>query len=178
MKLTITRLDKNGRYETTITRDDGVTFHVNGVAHAFAIPHDLAHFLVEKTLHLHHGFWGSIADGAVFPSMIYVGGRRKPKAAERSKMMLKANARPLTEAEVLVRIFNDAIEQGYGETSPVLRERLKERWASPGNQPREISQEKIAELYATYSGMLSAWRNLPVGGTLDILWPNGRPTRR
>jgi hypothetical protein len=44
MKLTITRLDEDGRYETMITRDDGVRFSVKGVAHTFAIPHDLAHF--------------------------------------------------------------------------------------------------------------------------------------
>jgi hypothetical protein len=59
MKVTIARLDENGRYETTIARDDGVTFRVKGVAHAFAIPHDLAHFLIEKTLRLNQGFWGS-----------------------------------------------------------------------------------------------------------------------
>ena len=164
MKLTITRLDEDGRYETMITRDDGVRFSVKGVAHTFAIPHDLAHFLVEKTLQLHHCFWGSIADGAVFPSMSYVAGRKKPKAAERSKALLKANARHLSEAEVLVRIFNDTIEQGHGQTSPVLYGRLKERWAAPGNQPREISQTKIAELYTSYSGTMSKWRNLSVGG--------------
>lgn len=178
MKLTIVRLDEDGRYETTITRDDGVTFRVKGVAHAFAIPHDLAHFLVETALHLHQGFWGSIAAGAVFPSMTYVGGRRKPKAAERSKTTLKANARPISEAEVLVRIFNDTIEQGHGQTSPVLRGRLKERWAPPGTQPREISPATIAELYVSYGEMLSKWRNLPVGGTLDVLWPNRDPARR
>jgi hypothetical protein len=178
MKLTIARLDENGRYETTITRDDGVTFRVKGVAHAFAIPHDLAHFLVEKALHLHQGFWGSIADGAVFPSMIYVEGRRKPKATERSKTTLKTNARTITEAEVLVRIFNDTIEQGHDQTAPVLRGRLKERWAPPGTKPREISPTTIAELYMSYSEMLSKWKNLPVGGTLDLLWPNREPARR
>jgi hypothetical protein len=30
-----------------ITRDDGVCFHVTGVGHMFAIPHDLAHLAVE-----------------------------------------------------------------------------------------------------------------------------------
>ncbi len=63
MKLTIKRLDRNGRYETMIKRDDGVSFHTNGVAHTFAIPHDLAHFLVEKALGLDQGFWGSVAMG-------------------------------------------------------------------------------------------------------------------
>ena len=120
MNLTITRLDQ-GKYETLITRDDGVSYRLKGVAHMFAIPHDLAHFVVEKTLRLQHGFWGNIADGAVFKSMDHLGGRRKPKAAERSQNVLKAHVTELNEAEALVRMFNDTIEQGYPESSPVLR---------------------------------------------------------
>jgi hypothetical protein len=172
MKVIIKRLDSDGRYETLIRRDDGVSFHIKGVAHRFAIPHDLAHFLVEQALGLRQGFWGSIADGAVFPSMTHLEGRRKPKAAERSGTVLKANARALTEAEVLVRIFNDAIEQGHTQTSPMLCGHLKERWAAPGSRPREISQANIAEIFAGYREMQSRWRNLPVGGTLELFWSN------
>jgi hypothetical protein len=170
MKLSVTRLDRDGRYQTLVTRDDGVTFRLQGVAHAFAIPHDLAHYVVEKILELDGGFWASIAEGAVFPSMTYVGGRRKPKAAERSKTVLKTNARPLNEAEVLVRIFNDTIEQGHGESSPVLRGRLKERWAPPGHPPRDIPSAKIAEVFAAHRDMLARWKDVPVGGTLELLW--------
>jgi hypothetical protein len=172
MKLAVTRLDADGRYETLLVRDDGVSFRVRGVAHKFAIPHDLAHFVVEKALHLHRGFWGSIADGAVFPSMSYVSGRRKPKAAERSSTLLKANAPQLNEAEVVVRIFNDTIEQGHRETSPVLRERLRQRWAPPGHRPREFSPAEISAVFAAYEEMRLAWKNLPVGNTFDVLWPD------
>ncbi len=69
----------------------------------FAIPHDLAHFLVEKTMRLHRGFFGNVADGAVFKSMTWLAGRRKPKAAERSAGLLKQTEAALNEAEVLVR---------------------------------------------------------------------------
>jgi len=170
MKLSITRLDRDGRYETLVTRDDGVTFRLLGVAHAFAIPHDLAHHVVERILGLDSGFWASVAAGAVFPSMSHVAGRRKPKADERSKAVLAANARPLNEAEVLVRIFNDTIEQGHGETSAVLLGRLKERWAPAGRQPRDIPPAKIAEVFAAYRDMLLRWKSVPVGGTLDLVW--------
>src|SRR5437588_10063747 len=126
MQLTVTRLEE-GRYETVVVRDDGVSYRVKGVAHMFAIPHDLAHFLVEQTLRLRHGFFGNVADGAVFKSMTHVEGRRKPKAAERSAALLKQNAAALNEAEVLVRIFNDTIEQGHAASSGVLERRLHER---------------------------------------------------
>jgi hypothetical protein len=111
--LTVTRLDER-RYETLIRRRDGVRLRVSGVGHMFAIPHDLAHLAIEGALGLRRGFWGSVAAGAVFESMSHLGGRRKPRAAARSNDLLKVNRGHLTEAEVLVRIFNDALEKGHG----------------------------------------------------------------
>lgn len=55
MDLLFTRLDER-RYESVITRRDGVCFRVNGVGHMFAIPHDLAHLAIEDALRLRHGF--------------------------------------------------------------------------------------------------------------------------
>jgi hypothetical protein len=169
MKLTVTRFDQ-GKYETVITRADGVSYSLKGVAHTFAIPHDLAHFLVEKTLRLDRGFWSNVADGAVFKTMSYLGGRRKPKAAERSEQLLKDNAAALNEAEVLVRILNDTIEQGHAETSPLLRERLGRRLARPGLQFRRFSDAEIREVYAAYADMLAKWKDLPVGGRMELRW--------
>ena len=169
MQLRVTRLEGN-RYETLIRRRDRVSFHVKGVAHMFAIPHDLAHFLVESVLRLDRGFWGSVADGAIFKSMSYVGGRRKPKAAERSQTVLKANAAGLTEAEILVRLFNDTIEQGHGEKSPRLRALLRGRWAPPGKPRRQFGEAEIAAVFAAYQDVLARWRELPVGSTLEFVW--------
>ena len=103
MKLSVTRLDNQGRYETTIVRDDGVRFMLRGPDCTFAMPHDIAHYVVEKELDLDYGFWGRVAAGGVFPSMSHVDGRRRPKAAERSRSMLKAHPERLSQAEVLVR---------------------------------------------------------------------------
>jgi hypothetical protein len=169
MKLTVTRLDQ-GRYETLVTRGDGVSYRLKGVAHAFAIPHDLAHFVVEKALRLDRGFWANVADGAVFKSMSYIAGRRKPKAAERSESLLKSNAAPLNEAEALVRIFNDTIEQGHDESSPLLQQRLQQRLARPGLAFRRFSAAEISDVYSAYRDMLSKWEKLAVGGRLDLQW--------
>ena len=87
MLLRFTRLDER-RYETVITRSDGVTYHVKGVGHMSSLPHDLAHFAVEQGLRITGGFWGSVADGAVFGSLTHVSGRRKPHAAERSNAVV------------------------------------------------------------------------------------------
>ena|SRR5215210_2785466 len=169
MHLSVTRLDAR-RYETLVRRADGVRYHLKGVGHMFAIPHDLAHLALEQALGLRHGFWGSVAEGAVFESMTHVGGRRKPHAAERSNAVLKANHGPLTEAEVLVRIFNDALEEGHRAGSAELRDRLRGgSWTPPGPPPRQLADAEVAAACAAWERMLHLWRHLEVGGTLEFV---------
>lgn len=177
MRMRLTRLDER-RYETVITRSDGVTYHVKGVGHMSAIPHDLAHFAIEQGLGIRQGFWGSVADGAVFGSLTHVGGRRKPRAAERSKQVLKANEGVLTETEILVGLFNQALEEGLGPESPELRERLRRyTWTPPGRTARQITDTEIAAACAGWRRMLELWQRLPVGGTLDLVWPEADHAR-
>lgn len=40
------------------------------------LPHDLYTFVIEAALHLEHGFWGCVADGATFRTL---GGKRTPQ---------------------------------------------------------------------------------------------------
>ena len=168
--MSLTRLDER-RYETVIRRRDGVGFRVTGVGHMFAIPHDLAHLAIEEALRLRRGFWGSVADGAVFESMSHLGGRRRPKAAARSKEVLKTNRAHLTEAEVLVRLFNDALEEGHGAESAELRRRLREhQWTPPGQRPRHFTDAEIDAACAAWERMLGLWRQLPIGGTVELDW--------
>jgi hypothetical protein len=172
MLMRLIRLDER-RYETVITRPDGVTYHVKGVGHMSAIPHDLAHFAIEQALRIRQGFWGSVADGAVFGSLTHVSGRRKPRAAERSKQVLKANKDHLTETEILVGLFNQALEEGLGPESPVLRERLRRYiWTPPGHQARQFTDAEIAAACAGWRRMLELWQQLPVGETLELVWPD------
>src|SRR5690606_5439894 len=170
MLLRLTRIDER-RYETEITRSDGVTYHVKGVGHMSAIPHDLAHFAIEQGLRIRGGFWGSVAQGAVFGSLTHVSGRRRPKAAERSEQILKANKGELTETEILVGLFNQALEEGLGPESGELRERLRRYvWTAPGRQPRQFTDEEIAAACSGWREMLESWGKLPIGGTLELVW--------
>ena len=168
MKLHVKRLDRDGRYETLVVRGDGVRFHVQGVAHAFAIPHDLAHYLVEKALKIEHGFWGLIARGAVFPTMRYLDGRRKPKAAERSAQLMKTHARDLVEAEVIVRIINDTFEQGYRDVplANAIARRVAERLPDWG----KIDRRTITAMHTDYKKLKSDWVNLPPQAVLIQDW--------
>jgi hypothetical protein len=182
--LTVTRLDER-RYKTVIQRRDGVCYHVKGVGHMFAIPHDMAHLAVEEPLGLNRGFWGSVADGAVFSTMTYLRGRRKPGAAERSRQVLKDNHGHIGEVEYLVRSFNDSLQQGHGADSAALRVRLRDnQWTAPGHTPRTFTDREITAVCAEWQRMLALWRELPVGGHLEFEWTlesashESRPRRR
>ncbi len=178
MQLQLTRLDAR-RYETLITRSDGVSFRVKGVGHMAAIPHDLAHFAVERGLGLHRGFWGSVAAGAVFASLEHVGGRRRPHAAERSRALLKENQGDLTETEILVGLFNQALEEGLAPDSPELRRRLKRYvWTAPGHAPRQFSDAEISAVCAAWHDMHARWTTLPIGGTMALAWPERNDQER
>jgi hypothetical protein len=170
MHLRLKRLDER-RYETLITRSDGVSYLVRGVGHMGVIPHDLAHFVVEQGLGIQQGFWGSVAAGALFGSLTYLSGRRRPQAERRSREVLKANKKVLTETEVLVGLFNDAFADGLGVGSPELRNRLtRYTWTPPGHQPRKITDAQIEAVCAGWEKVLRAWNELKVGDTLDIEW--------
>ena len=171
MHLRLRRLDER-RYETVITRSDGVTYHVKGVGHMGVIPHDLAHFVVERALGLRHGFWGSVAAGAVFGSLTYVSGRRRPHAAQRSKEVWKANEKALTEVEILVGLFDKAFADGLRADSPALRERLRRyTWTPPGQAPRQFTDDQVLAVCSGWDDMLRVWNRLAVGDTLDLDWP-------
>ena len=78
LEITFTRTGPRG-YETSVRRDR-VTFHLRGFDRPARLPHDLAHYQVERALGLRHGLWGSVAAGATFKSMTLVEGRRPPAA--------------------------------------------------------------------------------------------------
>jgi hypothetical protein len=99
MDIKVEKLDTR-RSQTVVTRDDRVTLRVPGFRPSAPLPHDLAHYVVEKKLGLRRGFWRSVADGAIFPKMTVLGGRQRPHARERSHALCKANSRSLTDVEV------------------------------------------------------------------------------
>jgi hypothetical protein len=171
MQLVFKRLDDR-HYETLITRSDGVRYLVRGIGHMAAIPHDLAHFAIERALGIQRGFWGSVAEGAVFASLTHVSGRRRPHAAERSDQILKRNRDDLNATEILVGLFNQAMEEGLGPESPELRRRLQRYvWTPPGREPRRFTEPEVESACAGWHEMLELWRNLEVGGSVELEWP-------
>lgn len=106
MQIVATRVDVH-RY-STITERNGVQLRVPGYGFMRALHHDLAHFVVEGSLGLDQGFWGSVADGAEFAGMEKIKGRRQIGATrpfaleggEQSGPRPRRNARAPSNAEL------------------------------------------------------------------------------
>src|SRR5437764_8209351 len=101
MEIVMTRTAE-GRSTTRVRRDDGVVLELPSYVPLHRLPHDLAHFVVERTLGLTWGFWGSIAAGAIFGGTEVVPRRRTARIEERSRQVLKDASSRVTEAEAVV----------------------------------------------------------------------------
>src|SRR5688500_7917262 len=92
VRITFERMPDRRPVETLVERDDGVVFRMRGAGGGADLPHDLVHALVEQSLQVTDGIWGSVADGVVWKSMRHVSGRQPPHAAERSEWLKKERA--------------------------------------------------------------------------------------
>jgi hypothetical protein len=77
MNITFTRSGEH-TYTTSALRDDGVMLEVPSYDRTSPLPHDLAHYVVERELGLNHGFWGCVAAGAIYAGIKVIAGRRRP----------------------------------------------------------------------------------------------------
>ena len=86
------------------------------------IPHDLAHFVVEATLGLEHGFWGLLAKGATFKT---VTGRRRTKPGEQ---LVHEHRQDLNVAEYLVNAHLSAWRTGKSTPVGPALDQIYARW--------------------------------------------------
>ena len=107
------------REPALVSRSDGVHLSVPVFGRLDPIPHDLAHFVLELELGLQDGFFGSIADGAIFGGMRVLSGRQPPHAGERSRLVMKANHYTILFSEILVDRVLRALKGETVGTNPM-----------------------------------------------------------
>lgn len=96
---------------------------IGGVA-GRGLPHDLAQFLVERELGHRYGFWGCLADGATFRSLVKSGRKRtRPGAAVIAEHVDDLDAAK-ADANLHVGIWRDG---GATPLGPLLTE-VRQRW--------------------------------------------------
>jgi hypothetical protein len=170
MEIRIEKLDAR-RSQSVVTRDDKVTLRVAGYGPSQPLPHDLAHYVVEKELGLRRGFWGSVADGAVFPGMAVLAGRQRPHARERSQTLCKANSRSLTDVEVIVGLMVDLVKSKVPVTSPYATKAVAR--CLTGGKDSELRAVTAANLERIDEGlgtMARRWADVKVGDALVVRW--------
>jgi hypothetical protein len=151
-------------------RDDGVSLRVRTPDRKFSPPHDLIHFVVEKGMHLERGFWGSVADGAKFASVDVIDGRQKPRANERSAQIIKANEAHLSEAEVIVGVFQKVLHEDLRPHQEVL-------WRFLRTSGRKVESDLLRP---TWDGLISfreQWEALALGQAIRLEWRSIRASK-
>jgi hypothetical protein len=169
MEITFTKTGARS-YEVVARRDDQVVIRVQTPDRPQGLPHDMAHYLVERGLGFERGFWGAVAAGAVFKGMQVVSGRRPPHAAARSKAIIKAEDHQLAAAELYVSVIQSvARERKEGDWAGV-NARLDEVWR-PFRKPRKaVTREGVARVCEALRAAEREWGELPVGGSVTVSW--------
>ncbi len=146
-----------------IHRDDSVSLRMRPPDRKFSPPHDLVHFVVEQSLGLMKGFWGTVALGALFPSMTVIEGRQPPHANTRSKALMKNNRASLSEAEVFVGAFQHVLL----ENPKSYREKISRRLANTG---RPVEIDDIERTWTALISLRDRWNALATGGRIVLEW--------
>lgn len=165
-------------YEVLARRGDGVVLRVRTPDRPASLPHDLAHFVVERELGFESGFWGSTAAGAVFETTEVVSGRRPPHAEERSAALIKAAYRELAASEIYVSVLQGVARERKEDDFGEVRARLEEAWR-PFRWPRPaVNAEEALRACRALREAEERWLALPVGECLAVTWAPGRAGRK
>lgn len=170
MKLRVSRTDDR-RYETTAVRADGVTITIGGHGFAHRMPRDLAHFAVEDALQLRHGFWGSLAAGALLSGARIADGQPTPAGAgEKSAAITEATAPFVAESRSLVATFDDLVEQRLESRWPQVDPALQTLTIRRGARLVPLTKTDVARVAAAWRELQARWDRVVVGGQLELDW--------
>ena len=157
-------------YQVSVKRDDGVQLQVTSFDRPRALPHDLAHFVVENELHLEHGFFGLLAAGVVFSNTRVSSGRlRRPR--KRSPDFLKRLGQQPIEAEVLVSVMLDIAKASADKEWWMAKEKLDNVWQPRRSQLQHpLCHNDVRRVCGELRAVEQQWRDLPVGKSITVTW--------
>jgi hypothetical protein len=164
MRVTFPRLPDHEPAYAVVERDDGVVYRLYGgrsgsALHGSALPHDIRHLVVERSLGIREGIWAGIASGVVFGSMRCVSGRH-PRATRRLTGHLP--------------LLADLVERVAGLDDPSdAQVRALARSMLSTLPPEETDIDPAAVVAAARALRVEAarWARLRVGESLSYDWP-------
>lgn len=172
MTITFTKTGAS-TYTTLARRDDGVLLEVPSHDRTARLPHDLAHYVVERELGLNRGFWGCVAAGALFPGMKVVSGRQPPHAADRSRAIIRGAGQHGTEAEVLVGSLLRVMRAGLETHWPAAGALLGREWRPKKPSRGPLGAEEVRRVCAALRDAEQRWQALGIGESLTVSWSAG-----
>jgi hypothetical protein len=116
-----------------------------------ALPHELVHLVVERSLGLTHGFWGLLAAGADLATVQLHGARRPRTIDIETDPLVTEHREELLTAE---RLVAQLYRFGAGE-----------------EPDHGVEPEAAAQIRAEIVTLNERWQQLPVGGALRSTWP-------
>lgn len=164
MDVTFTKLA--GRYQIQVDRTVGAALAPrNGPGHSDAVPHDVAHLLVEIEEGIRGAVYGRLAaadgdDGMFWPAdpdarRTSLRNRRTPTPEESADM-----ARSERLASLSVALWE--VERGRRMPDP----------AWPGTvEASGIRRDLLERLFARYDDFAARWSALAVGRSITVAWP-------
>jgi hypothetical protein len=159
------------RYRSLLHRPDGLTVEFEGGSYnklggrPDAVPHDLAHLIVEDELALTGGVWGVLVAGGLFRHARVICGRQAPHAAERGRMIIESAGDRIMQAEILTRAVCDVIRGELPADRGALKHAIGDRWWTDG-----VTTDALARCRTRLRGAASDWAACPVAGTLTASW--------
>jgi hypothetical protein len=151
----------DGRHRLTIVRDDGSACRgqlIRGLG-PNAIPHDLLHVVVEKTLGFSRGVYGMVNTGLDIVELL----------DPAQKRMNKGEAE-LMYSEIITTVLQaDAEYDGLDEA--FFGDELRQRCAEAGLAERRVTPEHQRELRRLRDEYRGRWQDLGVGETIDVELP-------
>jgi hypothetical protein len=169
---------ETARYRSLLYRADGVTIEFEGGSynkvggHPDAVPHDLAHLIVEDELGLTRGVWGVLVAGGLFRHARVIDGRQRPHAAARGRAIVDAAGEQIMQAEMLTRAVCDVARGTLPLEVAAVRRAIGDRWWIDG-----VSEDVLGRCRRRLRDAAAAWAAVPAGGTLPAEWAHAVPSR-
>jgi hypothetical protein len=178
MEIVMTRTAE-GRSTTRVRRDDGVVLELPSYVPLHRLPHDLAHFVVERALGFTWGFWGSIAAGAIFGGMEVVPRRRRTaRIKERSRQVMKDASSRVTEAEAVVGTVVEIYQRRLLRDWSAARALLAGTWR-PTHPSRGLpTQSEMSHVCQALSDAERRWLSMTIGRSVTLVWPRQKARAR
>ena len=168
MDLAFTRGDGR-RHHITAVRDDRVVGYYAMADYGTALPHDMAHVVVESVFDLPWGFWGLVAAGGRFETLNRAAVRTP--GVRRTDPLVERYRSDLLVAEGLVNLFHQLQVGGDDDPASYVREAALVCAECGRELPTAVCTEAVVLARRALEDLNARWQSTPAGETLRLEFP-------